>query len=379
MSASGRAIIVGGGILGTMHALFAVEHGFEVVHLERELVARGASVRNFGLVWVGGRAAGAELELAVRARALWEEIAGRVANLSFRPAGSLTVATGEAELALMKQVCELDDAGVRQWELLDSQTARQANPELSEAIAGALFCRADAIVEPRLAVGCLRQHLLAQSGYTWLPGRTVVELGAAKVRDDTGSCHEGDRVFLCPGATHSGLVAEYIEKPRTRRVRLQMLETAPYGGQLTTALADGDSMRYYPAFDLPGGRASLGPQDEMAGRSRAQLLLVQRLDGSLTIGDTHDYDEPFPFDLEEGISDYLLDRAASLLRQALPPVRRRWAGIYSEMAQKDSVLYWREELLSGVEVVSGPGGRGMTCSPTIAEASLDALVATAGR
>jgi FAD dependent oxidoreductase TIGR03364 len=356
-----------------MHALWALELGFEVVHLERELAARGASVRNFGLVWVGGRARGPELALALRARLLWEEIAGRVAGLHFRPAGSLTLATSDAELGLMKQACDLDDAGARQWELLDGASAHEVNPELSPAVVGALYCRMDGIVEPRAATRAIRQHLFEQPGYTWCPQRAVVELAPGKVRDDHGQWYEADRVFLCTGATFPGLIAQYVDAPRTRPVRLQMLETAPYPGQLTTALADGDSMRYYPAFDLPG-RELLKPQEEVAASARAQLLLVQRVDGCLTIGDTHDYDQPFPFDLEEDIYDYLLDQAASFLRRPLPRVQRRWAGVYSEVLRKETGLYWREEILPGVEVVSGPGGRGMTCSPAIAEASLAAFV-----
>ena len=70
--------MVGGGVLGTMHAVMARRRGYEVVQLEREAEARGASVRNFGLVWVSGRRAGAELSLALRARELWEELAGQV-------------------------------------------------------------------------------------------------------------------------------------------------------------------------------------------------------------------------------------------------------------------------------------------------------------
>jgi FAD dependent oxidoreductase TIGR03364 len=378
VSFRGRTVVVGGGILGTMHALWALELGFEVVQLERELAARGASVRNFGLVWVGGRAPGAELELALRARSLWEEIAGRVPGLDFRPAGSLTLATTDAELDLMKQACQLDDAGTRQWELLDGPTARQVNPELSPVVAGALYCRTDAIVEPRAATGTLRRHLSQRPGYTWLPGHSAVELARGKVRDDRGRWHEGDRVFLCTGATFSGLVAQYVDEPRTRRVRLQMMETAPYPGQLATAVADGDSMRYYPAFDLPG-RGALGPQPAIAAAHRAQLLLVQRIDGSLTIGDTHEYDEPFAFDVQEDIYDYLLAQVGSFLRQPVPPVQRRWAGVYSEVLNKEKFLYWREELLPGVEIVSGPGGRGMTCSPAIAEATLSAFVESVGR
>ncbi len=53
-----RVTIVGGGILGTAHALEAVRRGHQVIQLEREPEARGATVRNFGLVWVSGRARG---------------------------------------------------------------------------------------------------------------------------------------------------------------------------------------------------------------------------------------------------------------------------------------------------------------------------------
>jgi glycine/D-amino acid oxidase-like deaminating enzyme len=53
-----RVVVVGGGVLGMMHALEARRRGHEVVHLEREPVPRGASVRNFGLIWGSGRAPG---------------------------------------------------------------------------------------------------------------------------------------------------------------------------------------------------------------------------------------------------------------------------------------------------------------------------------
>jgi glycine/D-amino acid oxidase-like deaminating enzyme len=49
-----RVVIVGGGVLGTMHAWQALSRGHQVVQLEREADARGASVRNFGLVWADG-------------------------------------------------------------------------------------------------------------------------------------------------------------------------------------------------------------------------------------------------------------------------------------------------------------------------------------
>ena len=149
-------VIVGGGVLGTMHAVMARRRGFSVVHLEREPEARGASVRNFGLVWVSGRRAGPELALALRARELWEEIAASAPGTGFRPAGSLTLATREAELRVLGEAAELPDAKQRDFELLDPDGVRAVNPALRGEFLGGLYCRADAIVEPRVALPALR-------------------------------------------------------------------------------------------------------------------------------------------------------------------------------------------------------------------------------
>ena len=367
-----RVVIVGGGVLGTMHAVQARSRGLDVVQLEREPGPRGASVRNFGLVWVSGRAAGAELALAQRARTLWEELSAEVPATGFRPQGSLTVASDDAELALLKQAAGLPDAAERGFELLDSAAATALNPALRGEFAGALFCRRDAIVEPRRVPGALRDYLQSDqrggnAGYEWLPGREAVEVAPHAVRDHTGSWHCGDLVVLCTGASHTGIAGPHLagyERPPVRRVRLQMLQTEPFAGRLTSAIADGDSLRYYPAFDLPG-RARLGPQAPAAAAAAAQLLLVQRLDGSLTIGDTHCYDEPFAFDVDEAPYDDLRAKAERLLGTALPATRLRWAGVYSQVT--GSELYHRSQLAPGVILVTGPGGRGMTCSPAIAE------------
>jgi len=82
---SARAVVAGGGILGTWHALELVEAGFTVEHLEAEAAPNGASVRNFGLVWVSGRRSGAELDAALRARRRWQDIGAAVPGVGFRP------------------------------------------------------------------------------------------------------------------------------------------------------------------------------------------------------------------------------------------------------------------------------------------------------
>ena len=108
----------------------------------------------------------------------------------------------------------------------------------------------------------------------------------------------------------------------------------------------------------------------MAAAHHLQLLLVQRPDGGLTIGDTHAYEEPFDFALCEDPTRELLDRAQRILGAELPPVQRRWEGVYAQCVDGDVCL--REEMQPGVWMVTGPGGRGMTCSPAIAADTLEA-------
>ncbi|MFC8092443.1 TIGR03364 family FAD-dependent oxidoreductase [Streptomyces sp. NPDC057301] len=371
-----RVIVVGAGVVGTMHAWQAVERGQEVVQIEREAEARGASLRNFGQIWVSGRAGGEELRTALRARELWEEIGARVPGLGFRPNGSLTPVRGDLELAVAEAAVAREDTAARGHKLLTPDEARAVNPALRGDFTAALYCERDAAVEPRTAQLALREELLKSPNYTFRPGREVREvIGGSAVRDDHGDVHSGDVVVLCTGAWLGGLVRELAgpDLP-VRRVRLQMMQTAPLGEPLTTSVADADSFRYYPAY-ASAALDALGagqPQAKTAAAHRMQLLMVQRADGGLTIGDTHEYEHPFAFDTLEDPYDHLTEVVESFLGRPLPKIRRRWAGVYAQCTDTTRVVH-RQQVRDGVWLVTGPGGRGMTCSPAIAETTANEL------
>ncbi|MFD7116918.1 TIGR03364 family FAD-dependent oxidoreductase [Streptomyces sp. NPDC059922] len=370
-----RVIVVGAGVVGTMHAWHAVNRGHEVVQIERETEARGASLRNFGQIWVSGRAGGEELETALRARELWEDIGRRVPDLGFRANGSLTPVRTEREFAVAESAASRPDAAARGYRLLTATEAREVNPALRGDFTAALWCERDAAVEPRTAQLALKRELLASGRYTYLGGREVREVvGEHAVRDDHGETHSGDAVILCTGAALSGLVRELVPDLPVRRVRLQMMQTDPLGEDLTTSVADADSFRYYPAYAsaaldaLNSGQA----QAPVAAEHRMQLLMVQREDGGLTIGDTHEYAHPFAFDLLDDPYAHLAAVVESFLGRPLPRIRRRWAGVYAQCTDTSRVVH-RQRVRDGVWLVTGPGGRGMTCSPAIAETTANEL------
>ncbi|QEU83052.1 TIGR03364 family FAD-dependent oxidoreductase [Streptomyces subrutilus] len=370
-----RVIVVGGGVVGTMHAWQAVQRGHEVVQIEREAEARGASLRNFGQIWVSGRAGGEELDTALRARELWERIGAEVPGLGFRAIGSLTPVRTAREHAVARAAVARPDAAARGYALVTAAEARALNPALRGDFEAALWCERDAAVEPRTAQLHLREALRATGRYTFLPGREVrAAAGPGAVRDDHGDVHRGDAVVLATGAWLSGLVRELAPDLPVRRVRLQMMQTAPLGEELTTSVADADSFRYYPAYASPALDELNAGQDQapVAAAHAMQLLMVQRSDGGLTIGDTHEYEHPFAFDTLEDPYEHLTGVAESFLGRPLPKVRRRWAGVYAQCTDTTRVVH-RQQVADGIWLVTGPGGRGMTCSPAIAETTANEL------
>ncbi|WP_069161832.1 TIGR03364 family FAD-dependent oxidoreductase [Nocardia altamirensis] len=372
-----RLVIIGGGILGTAHALAAVRRGHEVIQLERETEARGATVRNFGLVWVSGRSA-AELEVTLRSRELWEEIGGKVPGVGFRPNGSITLVRTPAELAVAEAASAGPTAERRGFTLLEPAQVRALNPALRGKFLAGLHCSTDAAVESRQALPALRAYLTATGRYTFhasTEARSVTDTGSgATVHDDQGRRFDADLVLACPGAAHSGLTRELAGVLPVRRVRLQMMQTAPLDEPLTTAVADGDSFRYYPGFagetlDTLNREQS---QTATAAEHKMQLLCVQRLHGGLTIGDTHEYDEPFAFDVDEAPYEHLIGVAEELLGRKLPQVIRRWAGVYSQTVDPNMIVT-RAEASKHIWVITGPGGRGMTLGPVIGEDTAELL------
>ncbi len=366
-----KIVIMGGGIIGTMHAYLALKEGYSVIQCEREQIARSASVRNFGLIWVSGREVGAELEMALRAREIWGEVGAAVPATGFRANGSITIARNEAEWQVLQEAAAMPDADLRGFSLLVKEEVTALEPVLAGDFIGGLRCTQDAAAEPNRLLVSLREYLKADENYRWMPNFDVMDFYHSEtgnhIIDVKGQTISGDLMVMCPGSSHQGFLSSFFADAPVRRVRLQMGATVPLPAKLGHSVADGDSLRYYPAFkDL--SLAALPPQTEIAARRKMQLLMVQRLDGTLTIGDTHEYDEPFDHEILEEPYEHLSGVISAIFGRTAPVVSRRWDGVYSQSTSSET--YFRKAIAPGAVVITGGGGRGNTLSPAIAEETM---------
>ena len=163
-------------------------------HLEADAGPTGASVRNFGLVWVSGRRSGAELEVARRARRRWEEVGAAVPGIGFRPMSSLTVAGDDDARAVMEAFARQPDAAARSISFLEPDEARACNPAVRGDVTGALHCSGGRGGRaPPARSGALRAHLAAVHGerYRFHPGCRVVAAAAARARRHDGNALGG--------------------------------------------------------------------------------------------------------------------------------------------------------------------------------------------
>jgi glycine/D-amino acid oxidase-like deaminating enzyme len=147
-----------------------------------------------------------------------------------------------------------------------------------------------------------------------------------------------------------------------------MAETEPLARALTTSVANGDSFRYYPSFRSDAAEL-LNAQEPLASQYAVQLLCQQRLHGGLTIGDTHEADAPGLFETHDAPMNLITAAARELIGDDLPPIERRWSGVYHQVEPTNDEIYYRREFARGVSAITGAGGRGMTLAPAIAEES----------
>jgi FAD dependent oxidoreductase TIGR03364 len=366
-------LVVGGGVLGLAHAFAALKAGFSVALVERSPVARGASVRNFGMVWPIGQPAGDQLELALRSRQIWSE-AAELAGFRLAPTGSMHLAHGDDEWAVLREFAQISPlAGLQ---LLDPDEALVLQRNLvRQHLRGALFSPHEANVDPPAAIAALHRWLPTQ-GVVVQCGSPVVQIEAGCAILSDGRRHHANHIVVCSGDEFRLLFPEVFAASDLWRCKLQMLALGPQPPQfrLGPMLAAGLTLLHYKSFadcpTLPRLRKRLhgGYQDHVA--RGIHVLVSQGDDGRLIVGDSHEYGDSFAPGGDEVTDRLICDYLEDFLQPPVLQIERRWTGVYA--LSRSGAPVFRAVPRPGVEIVTGVGGSGMTKAMALGEATVAA-------
>ncbi len=356
--------VIGRGIVGLAHALAAARAGKSVIVIDRTARATGASIRNFGFVTVTGQERHEMWPLARRARDIWAEVAPR-AGIAIEQTGLALPVRRSAAAAVLEAFLDTEmGEGCR---LLTYAQLRALDPETPFArCEAALVSPHELRVEARDAVPKIAAWLERSMGVTFAPPATVIGCESGRVITSAGIVR-AEAIFVCPGDDLTALFPDVMAEHQVTRCKLQMLRLAAPGYRMARpVMSDLGVARYEGYAALPEAAALVTQlrleQAELVAAG-VHLIAVQSADGSLVVGDSHDYgDAPDPFH-HDRIDALILEEFAAVLGAA-PPVIERWVGVYAASPRQN---WFSREVAKGVHVTVVTCGAGMSTAFAIGE------------
>ena len=367
-------LVIGGGILGAFHAYHAINRGLSVILIERDPRPRGATVRNFGQIVPSGMDPHWQ-KYGRESLRIYQTLQNQC-DLTVKTEGSIYLASDQDELQLLEELATINSENGYRSELWTPAKCHEQYPNLRrEYCKGGLYFPDEISVNPRQMIHRVHQLLSACENYESHFNTSVKECSV----DGNGSVvavttenqeHVADRAIICSGHDFRTLYPDIYRSSDLQLVQLQMLRTRPLPqvhvpGNVLTGL----TIRRYESFhQCPSWLDILNrwQPDSFQQQYGIHLLFKQEIDGSIIIGDSHQYAaareaNDLPFTQQTAINDYMLSVANQIF--ALPnwDLEESWTGIYSQTP--DPKGYFSHVIEDRIHLLTGIGGKGMTAGP----------------
>jgi FAD dependent oxidoreductase TIGR03364 len=348
--------VVGAGIIGLSCARAAALKGLRVVVIDRDSQSSGASVRNFGFVTVTGQERGTAWTRARRSCAIWEEVVQQ-AGIPILQRGLWLTARRPEAVAILESFLKTEMG--EGCELLSHAAARARCPELvNEQVQAVLSSSIDLRVESREAIPKIAAWLAERWGVQFLRQTAVLSVAPPLLETSRGVVQAG-AVVVCPGDDVYSLYPKRIAGYEVTRCKLQMLRLADPGFRLpSTVMSDLSLLRYagYSAMaEAAPLRARLEAEQGEHLKHGIHLIVVQSADGSLIVGDSHDYAATQDCFAHEHIDELILDEFAAATGRPSPAVRERWIGTYAAAPDRTMFIDAPARDVRIVMITSGSG------------------------
>jgi FAD dependent oxidoreductase TIGR03364 len=371
MSAGYEVGIVGAGILGLAHAYQFARRGLKVAVFERHPQARGASVRNFGMIWPVGQPLGDSYGLARRSRDTWLAVL-RQSGLWHHESGSLHAVYHDDEAQVLREFVAQSAGTDRQCELLEPRAVAERFPAVVQTnLRAALWSPVELAVDPREVVAGLPAWLARTHGVEFHFNTTVLGYDLPRLRTSGGE-RAVKRLVICTGADFRELAPAAFADSGMVLCKLQMMRSQPYGDRfrIGTHLCAGLTLGHYGGFAACPTLQTVVKRHEVElpehRRWGVHVLVSQNAAGELTLGDTHVYGDTeacCPFD-DPKLDELVLDYLKTFLNPPDLRIAARWNGTYMKTP---GAAYTLARLAPDAVAVTGVGGAGMTLSFGLAE------------
>lgn len=348
-------VVVGAGILGLAHAHEARKRGLSVVVIDKDDRCLGASIRNFGFVTVSGLRGGDIWRRAMVSRDEWLDIAPQV-GIPIQHRGTWLVVWHPLAWEVAQAFARTEMG--EEVELVAANQVAERAPEVNvDGAIGALYSPHEVRVESVTAIPALARWLKSQ-GVRFIWGEEVLGAEGGTVWTSRTRV-QAERSVLCPGTLLTGIGSDSLDKYDITLSKLQMLRVAPRSPvRFSAAIMNELSLARYQGYaDLPEADAWGSYLDAHEPALRAagiHLIAVQSADGSLIIGDSHEYGrDPDPF-TKEAVDRMIIDQLTRSANVGEVDVLTRWVGVYPT-AEIDCVIEAPYPDQRVVVVTSGKG------------------------
>ena len=374
-------IVVGGGILGTFHAYHAIKKGLKVALLEKDGKPQGATVRNFGQVVPSGMDSKWQL-YGRESLAIYKNIQSKF-DISVRQEGSVYIASNEEETQLLLELNAINLANAYPSKLLTQGECLEKYPGLrTDYVKMGLFFPEEIMVEPRLMIGRLQDYL-RELGLEIFFNKTVIECNAltnwVQVHSTDNTTLSGTKVIICNGSDFKNLYPNRFAESDLVVSKLQMMQTKPQPNyKLPSSVLTGLSIRRYEAFSECPSYSVIKARENHESLERkwgVHILFKQAADGSVIIGDSHEYApasriEELGMDLNMDIDHFILQEAKKIFDLPTYRIQNRWYGLYSQCKSAD---IYQQTIDRNIHIVTGIGGKGMTGSAGFAKENINSI------
>jgi len=284
---SSEVVIIGGGVIGAATAYYLCKEGAEVLIVEVDDLASGASGACDGFLSLQTKQPGEHLVLARESMKLFPSIAEDLeVNIEFNPCGGLMIASTQEQMKeLRARAKKLKSAGL-EVEALSAAEVKKEMPDIGKNVKGALYCSEDAQVNPiSLTLGLAQKA--QDMGATVLKGCKVENImvmndRVREVHTTAGSIHS--RRVVCAAGTGSNEIGKMI---------IVDIPVMPQRGQiLVTEPRERILERIVSGAEYLGTKASIDglmPKDEEAAKLGLGFTAEQTASGNILLGSTREF------------------------------------------------------------------------------------------